>query len=44
MPDVVYLEEKFERRRDLLVNMYRALDQDINRQIDKAEFQDLASE
>ena len=38
----VHLEEKYERRRDLLVKMYRVMDKDINRQIDRNEFQDLA--
>lgn len=43
LPDAVHLEEKYEKRRELLSKIYRAIDQDVNRQIDRREFQDLAA-
>jgi hypothetical protein len=35
-------EEKYERRRDLLLKIYKAADKDMNRQMALSEFYDLA--
>lgn len=39
---IVVLEEKYEKRRDLLLKIYKATDRDMNRQMNLVEFQDLA--
>ena len=36
------LEEKYEKRRELLLKIYRATDRDMNRQMSIAEFYNLA--
>jgi len=39
---IVVLEEKYEKRRDLLLKIYKATDRDMNRQMNLTEFHDLA--
>lgn len=39
---LVFLEEKYEKRRDLLLKIYKASDKDMNRQMALSEFYDLA--
>ena len=40
--EIACLEEKYEKRRELLLKIYRATDRDMNRQMSIAEFYDLA--